>query len=192
MESNCAFLAFQTEVLARWFSHLIDKPITILDYGCGDGTMAHFISNAFFKSRVYATDSAASMLEQARSDLPHITFFDCQQAHTLVGTFDLIYMSMVLHHNDYEQQPVLIELLLKMLKPGGKLVIFELNPLNKEVKEEFENNPEEKYAAMIYPWDLYRMVRLKSSCYIRFCSQAPQWLERFMVVAPLYAVVAEQ
>ncbi len=103
----------------------------VLDYGAGTGLAS--MAFASLGMQVTAVDTSAGMLEALGKKLaalvpkPDITPILLMQGSALpAGPFDLVHLSMVLHH--IEDAGRLIADLARRLAPGGQLAIFDLAP----------------------------------------------------------------
>ena len=103
----------------------------VLDYGAGTGLAS--MAFASMGMHVTAADTSAGMLEalekklEAMDPRPDIAPVLLAQGSPLpAGPFDLVHLSMVLHH--VEEAGQLIADLARRLAPGGQLAIFDLAP----------------------------------------------------------------
>jgi SAM-dependent methyltransferase len=104
----------------------------ILDLGCGTGNGGLKLAQLFGDAEVIAVDSSAPMLarlqakarEQGLDGRVRTVESDLDAAWPLLGTVDLIWMSMALHHLA-DPKRGLAEMLAAM-RPGGLLALAEL------------------------------------------------------------------
>ena len=79
-----------------------DRPLTILDIGCGTGNYTDFFQKLTKAEgwRIYGIDSAEGMIEKARKKNSHIIFQEGKAENLLWAPdfFDFIYMTDVIHH----------------------------------------------------------------------------------------------
>jgi ubiquinone/menaquinone biosynthesis C-methylase UbiE len=106
---------------------------TAADIGAGTG----FISEGLLRRglRVVAVDQSAAMLEEMQRKFAHFAGADYRlgEAESLPlpdGTVDYVFANMYLHH--VASPPAAIKEMARLLKPGGKLVITDLDEHNFE------------------------------------------------------------
>ena len=108
---------------------LLDPDWVVGDLGCGSGHLAGLL--APFVRQVIGVDASESMLEQARVRLADVAGADLRvgELESLpIGSeeLDAAVLSLVLHHAP-EPRRVLGEAL-RVLKPGGRLLVVDLLP----------------------------------------------------------------
>jgi ubiquinone/menaquinone biosynthesis C-methylase UbiE len=199
-EESSFFAAFKTQKLTQWFPHYINAPISILDFGSGDGLMTDMVRKAFCQAKVFGVDPSGKSIEFARQEYPEITF---KQAFgpTLPfddATFDLIFAAGVFHHIKFYEHKAYIQDIIRVLKPGGSFVLFELNPLNPLTQITVARNPIDVDAKLLTPWYAKRLLKKYGTTRLIFYCFFPRWfamlrsLEPYMKKIPLgslYAVI---
>ena len=86
----------RTRALADALSQAIPEDArTVLDVGCGDGTIAHLIK----QRRPSLTILGADVLARQHTHIP-VALFDGQRLPFLDGAFDVVMLVDVLHHTD--------------------------------------------------------------------------------------------
>jgi putative AdoMet-dependent methyltransferase len=109
----------------------LDQQSTVIDMGCGTGAFA--INAACYYKKIYAVDVSQLMIKHARKkadeagidniEFCHGGFLTYEHKHEPV---DGIVCSLVLHHlPDFWKQAALTRLA-QMLRPGGKLLLFDV------------------------------------------------------------------
>jgi ubiquinone/menaquinone biosynthesis C-methylase UbiE len=101
---------------------------TLAEFGCGTGFYTGVLAGK--ADRVVATDLSPGMLALAREQVTaaNVTFQveDVQRTSLADGAFDTVFMSLLLHFT--EPATALAEMH-RILKPGGTLIISNLDPL---------------------------------------------------------------
>jgi ubiquinone/menaquinone biosynthesis C-methylase UbiE len=124
--------AYLCDTLSEWFFHLINQPISILDFGCGDGLLTNFMHRAFFNARIIGIDNNATTVQENQKRYPSISFVT--NSNSILpfkdSSFDLIYTINVLHHIQPHDLKQTVNELLRVLKPASTLIIVEFNPYN--------------------------------------------------------------
>lgn len=130
----------------------------ILDFGCGDGTMAYLLSSFLPLAHIHGMDISTDLLEIAQgwygTKNNKLTF-----NQTCTGEYDLIYMADVLHHIKKNERETLLKKLSEHLTPTGSLIILEFNPFNVAEVWRFYRNKEEQGNRMILPCSLKKLLK---------------------------------
>lgn len=106
-----------------------DRPINVLDIGCGTGVFAAKVRNAFPSARVWGIDLVSGMLEKGaprwrqhqaaiqpvQGDSERLPFAD--------DSFDFITCANSFHH--YPHQDRAVAEMNRVLRPGGRLMIID-------------------------------------------------------------------
>lgn len=108
----------------------------VLDIGCGDGATELFMTELFPRWKISAIDISEKSIEVAKKrNLPVLfSTFNGIQTSFPDQQFDIIFIAGVLHHVDFALHPNLINEIARLLKKGGRLYLFEHNPLNPVTK----------------------------------------------------------
>jgi len=121
-----------------WFAwsralHYLLPPLDAVDLGCGDGTITVEISR--FARRVVGIDAdpKAILAARKRAEREHrtnVTFKEdrIERLQEPDNTYDLAVFSQSLHH--LRDPEVGVSQAVRILRPGGRLVIFDLAPHN--------------------------------------------------------------
>lgn len=110
----------------------VQKGALILDAGCGSGVVSRYLAQQYPSSRVVACDYTDSLLVQARDvarDIPNLIFEEQNLKHLKYpgDHFDLIVSRFVFHLQDSESLQKMITELVRVLKPGGTLVVIDID-----------------------------------------------------------------
>jgi SAM-dependent methyltransferase len=144
-------------LLRRWPELKSGSELSILDYGCGTATLLRLLWAAGVPGRLTGTDVSAGMLREAARlwplGAPAPLFRVREGAETFLppNAFDLIVISSVLHHVPPEQRPKVYGELHRLLRPGGRLVVFEHNPWNPVTRFVVARTPIDRDAILLSP-----------------------------------------
>ncbi|MBN1916147.1 methyltransferase domain-containing protein [Candidatus Dojkabacteria bacterium] len=97
----------------------------ILDAGCGIGMFMEKFSE--FSSNIYGFDPDPRKIELAKKKFKNVTISGAEKLPYKNNSFDIIWFHEVLEHVDNDRKSV--RELVRVLKPGGKLIIFAPNRL---------------------------------------------------------------
>jgi len=119
---------------ARMISHFgrLGRDDLLLEIGCGTGLCTELV-RAETDASIVATDISPELIGEARERrLPGVTFQVDNALHLSFpdASFDAVYGSSILHHLVIDQ--ALAEIL-RVLKPGGRVVFAEPNMLNPQI-----------------------------------------------------------
>ena len=116
-------------IIARIRAGFGDRPLTILDVGCGTGVFAALIRESLPQAKVWGVDLVAAMLAKGRfrwqahrgavvpvqGDSERLPFSD--------GAFDVVTCANSFHHYPHQQRAV--NEMHRVLKPGGRLILVD-------------------------------------------------------------------
>lgn len=196
-ESSTFFAEYKAQKLAEWYGKKLPARPKILDFGCGDGLMAHFVKYYFPQADVYGIDPSQDSIEVAQEAYSHITFssfYDDEPIPFANNSFDLIYAAGVFHHIPFEEHEHFLQELYRITKPGGYVVIMELNPLNPATVITFKRNPIDQNAHMMTPWYTAKLasklgkVRTTFYCFFPNFVKKLRFLEPYMTKVPFGAL----
>ena len=104
----------------------------IFDFGSGIGNSLPWFRKYFASSRLKCADVSERSLEVARTRFPGDEDFvsigdaiPCESASQ-----DIVFSACVFHHIPHDQHEFWLKELLRIVRPGGLLAIYEHNPLN--------------------------------------------------------------
>jgi len=154
------FIAVKARWLLRREKGLRDGSLSLLDYGCGAGdlmrVLAELIGNKGASASFSGCDVSTGMLaEVARrwpGDLgapPSVAAQDGARTPFADGQFDIATASAVLHHVPVADRPAVYGELGRVLKPGGRLYVFEHNPRNPLVRHVIARTPIDENAILL-------------------------------------------
>ena len=145
-----ALISAKLHKLKPLFPNLSQKSFQLLDFGCGVGNLFGHLKE-FFPNTVYTgVDLSKDSLEKARSRFPANTNFQEYDSPKWGNLqYDLIFSAGVFHHIPHTDHTKIINKLYSLLNPGGKLVIWEHNPLNPVTQKIVKDCPFDKDAVLI-------------------------------------------
>lgn len=187
----------------------ISNSSKILDMGCGDGNSARFFSIYFSECEYYGTDiSAESIAVAKRKNVALQKRFCCYDGKKLPydnNFFDVVYIACVLHHVEFNKRKQLLRECLRVLKPMGKLIIFEHNPYNPITRMLVKDCPFDKDAELITPRYQVKLLKhigfyIDSKAFTLFMPRKGlfkklQWIEKHISWLPIggqYYTVSEK
>jgi SAM-dependent methyltransferase len=132
------------------------KKLRLLDYGCGIGTMLSVLRLRGFTDTLAGCDVSQEMLKQARirwnlDQLPELRFIHNGKAPFYEGEFDVVILSSVLHHVQVSSRNVVYADALRVLKPQGRIYIFEHNPFNPVTRWVVKHTAIDRNAVLLRP-----------------------------------------
>ncbi len=129
----------------------------ILDFGCGTGELTRLLVEGFGAASGY--DPSAASLTVARRAAPGAEFFDTESAIP-DGAYHAVILAGVLHHVPPSERPDVLRSAASKLHPeGGRLFLFEHNPLNPLTRRAVRLCPFDDDAILLSPWELKRLAR---------------------------------
>jgi SAM-dependent methyltransferase len=147
------------ELRRRWNQKKLPEPVDVLDFGCGIGASLPWLAKAFPKARLRGVDVSARSLEIAASRFPgvaELVQYDGEALPLAPASQDLIFTACVFHHIPASEHVRLFGALHSLLRPGGRLVVFEHNPVNPVTRYIVATCPFDENAVLIGAGDLAR------------------------------------
>lgn len=139
-----------------------NKNYTILDFGCGDGISSVFFSKSMPKSEIHGIDISEESVKVATSrNLPKATFkpFDGHHIPYIDGFFDIVLVACVFHHIEFSLHQAVVNEIKRVLKPAGRLYIFEHNPKNPLTRKVVRECVFDKDCILLQPDYAKKMVK---------------------------------
>ncbi|MDD5066800.1 MAG: class I SAM-dependent methyltransferase [bacterium] len=117
------FYPVMIKALVAAFPYPRTKAFSVIDLGCGTGTMAKIIKEEFPRSRVTCLDLARNMIDAARVKLkayPETRYILHDLRNFLFDQkYDAVVSSLALHHLTHTEKKIFMKKIYKALKPGG-------------------------------------------------------------------------
>jgi SAM-dependent methyltransferase len=126
----------------------------LLEYGCGHGLFLKVLSDEGFDGQLTGCDISREMLKQAErtwADRQPPDFFVLQEDNLkpFATSCDIVVMCAVLHHIEPGQRLAAYQRVYGLLKPGGRVYVFEHNPLNPVTNWVVKHTPIDKNAILL-------------------------------------------
>ncbi len=134
-------------------------PSRILDFGCGTGDTTAALHACYPTATVIGVDVAGAALDWARRNYasPTVTFADID-ALPSIADIDLCYVNGVFHHIVPSERPAAVASILRALRPGGILALFENNPWNPGTKMVMRRIPFDRDAQTLSVLEARRLL----------------------------------
>lgn len=199
-ETGDFFAEYKVQKMCAWFPELVNKPISMLDYGCGDGLMTKYARSYFPQATVCGIDPSAKSIEFAQyqygNSAMHFSLLTDDTLPYADKSMDLIYAAGVFHHIPFDEHRHFVGELARITKPGGKIIIFELNPFNPMTVLTFKRSPIDRNATMLFPRYSTKLlkpfgaVETKYYCFFPAFARKLRFLEPYLTKLPLGALYA--
>lgn len=150
------FIAVKARWLLRREPQLLTGGLSLLDYGCGVGSLMRVLTGMGVKASFTGCDISTGMLRQvekrwppALGAPPELAAQEGARTPFADGRFDIATISAVLHHVPLDERPAVYAELGRVLKPGGRLYVFEHNPRNPLVRHVIARTPIDRNAILL-------------------------------------------
>jgi SAM-dependent methyltransferase len=151
-----SFFAVKARWLMRHEPALRDGSLSLLDYGCGAGDLMRVLAGLGARATFMGCDVSVGMLAEAGKrwpaafgPAPALAPQDGARTPFAEGQFDVAVISAVLHHVPPAERPAVYAELGRVLKPGGRLYVFEHNPRNPLVRYVIARTPIDANAILL-------------------------------------------
>ena len=150
------FIAVKARWLLRREPGLRSGGLAMLDYGCGAGDLMRVLAGMGAKASFTGCDVSTGMLAevarrwpQGLGAAPATAAQDGARTPFADGQFDVATISAVLHHVPVAERASVYAELGRVLKPGGRLYVFEHNPRNPLVRYVIARTPIDENAILL-------------------------------------------
>ncbi|HEY6979724.1 class I SAM-dependent methyltransferase [Reyranella sp.] len=150
------FIAVKARWLLRRETGLRDGSLNLLDYGCGAGDLMRVLADLGARPNFAGCDVSEGMLAEAakrwparHGPSPALAAQHGARTPFADGRFDIVTISAVLHHVAVAERPGVYRELGRILKPGGRLYVFEHNPRNPLVRYVIARTPIDENAILL-------------------------------------------
>lgn len=157
-EENSYFAEYKVKII----KNIIKKDnLKILEYGCGIGRNLKYLKHHFRESEISACDISHKSIEIARKYYSEINYFliDETNLKNKINSYDLIFISGVLHHIKPETRNDFMKNIYYLLKKDAYVFIFEHNPYNPITKNIVNECIWDSDAILIKPSELKNLIR---------------------------------
>jgi len=205
-----SFIAVKARWLLRHEPGLRRGGVSLLDYGCGAGDLMRVLAGLGGRGPFTGCDVSTGMLAEAArrwpaalGPAPALAAQDGARTPFADGQFDAATISAVLHHVPPAERPAVYAELGRILKPGGRLYVFEHNPRNPLVRHVIARTPIDANAILLDANEVqegllgsgryeletdYLMFMPPGLTFLRFVDRALAWLP----LGAQYAVAARK
>jgi len=150
------FIAVKARWLLRREPGLKSGRLALLDYGCGAGDLLRVLAGLGMRADCTGCDVSGGMLAEARrrwpaelGPAPALVAQEGAGAPLGDGRFDVVTISAVLHHVPVADRTAVYRELARLLRPGGRLYVFEHNPKNPLVRYVIARTPIDANAILL-------------------------------------------
>ena len=151
-----SFIAVKARWLMRHEPGLDAGGLSLLDYGCGAGDLMRVLAGLGARAGFMGCDVSAGMLAEAAGrwpaglgPAPGLEPQEGARTPFADAAFDVAVISAVLHHVPPPERPAVYAELGRVLKPGGRLYVFEHNPRNPLVRYVIARTPIDANAILL-------------------------------------------
>ena len=134
----------------------------VLDFGCGTGGGLRALRDAFPNANLFGFDPSRDSRDLAQSAVPSAKMLEPSELAT--STFDLVFVSCVLHHVPQYQWVDEMFRLASLLRPTGLLFIFEHNPWNPVTRKMVRDCPFDADAVLLSRRELRNLAEQAGLC----------------------------
>jgi SAM-dependent methyltransferase len=165
-------------------------PRAVLDFGTGIGNSLPYLREMFPEADIVGLDVSATSIAIAEHRYPGVAklaAYDGQDIPLQDAGYDLVFSSCVFHHIDDERHVETLSRLRRLVAPGGRMVIFEHNPINPVTRYIVATCPFDENAVLISARE-FRNRQLAagfSKVDVRFTGFFPGPLAKLRPIEPL-------
>lgn len=188
--------------------HLLnkDQPLTVYDFGCGDGEMLECLSSLFPQHEFNGSDISQGMIELAQKRFSdqnksiHVQLAQIGSIPLPDNSQDIILTSCVFHHIPFEEHQLNMLEISRVLKPNGYFIMFEHNPFNPLTQLIVRTSPIDQnaklltatYAKKIYKVALFQNIKVKFFLFTPPHLKKLAWIDKVSSHLPLVRLLGGQ
>lgn len=127
------FAEYKARDLADYLGDVPEGHLRILDFGAGVGTSVPWLVKYLPMAQLTCVDVSRKSLDIGRrlhGERARFIHFDGRTLPFQDGSFEVAFAACVFHHIDPREHIRLLREIHRVLAPGGRLAVFEHNPLN--------------------------------------------------------------
>jgi ubiquinone/menaquinone biosynthesis C-methylase UbiE len=150
------FIAVKARWLLRREPDLKEGGLALLDYGCGAGDLMRVLATLGARASFTGCDVSSGMLAEVgkrwpagQGAAPRTEPQDGARTSFADGQFDIATISAVLHHVAVDERAAVYAELGRVVKPGGRIYVFEHNPRNPLVRYVIARTPIDENAILL-------------------------------------------
>ena len=162
-EDPAFFAAYKAAYMAMWLGEgVCAKPLSILDFGCGVGNTISHLRRAFPIASLHGADLSGESIRLAKeSHADEAEFRTIESARLPHGdeSFDVVMAACVFHHIPPAERIQWMSEIRRVLKPGGRVFVFEHNVLNPLTLKTVRDCPFDEDAILLPRSELLSLTR---------------------------------
>jgi ubiquinone/menaquinone biosynthesis C-methylase UbiE len=127
------FISYKVADVARSLAGSPRQVASILDFGSGVGSSVPYFNQHFPNARIYCIDVSARSLKISKTRFPEQAVriaFDGERLPFPDQALDVAFAACVFHHIPHELHVSLLREIRRVLRPAGRMFVFEHNPFN--------------------------------------------------------------
>ncbi|MEM7175401.1 MAG: class I SAM-dependent methyltransferase [Chlamydiota bacterium] len=165
LKDQLSFFSSKRSYFSLYKVHLMaealkSRPQNILDFGCGVGLSLPPLIETFPDAQIYASDRSKKSLAYVKNRFSKVTVLDCLEGFH--KTFDLIFLSGVIHHVPPCDRHGVMRQIQGLTKPGGQVCIFEHNRYNPVTRRLVSSCPFDKGVVLVSRAELNKLMQRES------------------------------
>lgn len=184
-EDKNFFARGRIEWLAERLRQRGEHPKRLLDFGCGIGSAAPFLTEMFAPDSITGVDVSEMSLAAARkiNGSNRVSFYSFDE-YTPDASIDLAFCNGVFHHIPVSDRAAAVSYVYRALKPGGLFALWENNPWNPGTRLVMSRIPFDQDAVTLSPPETRRMLagagfEILSTDFLFIFPRMLRWFRRF-------------
>ena len=184
---TCALTKSKLIKLQALFPELAPLHFHFLDFGCGIGNLYESVKQFFPHASYTGVDDSEESISKAQSRFGNPSLFHKLNSENWKNAqYDLIFSAGVFHHIPHDEHKNILKDLSALLKPMGKIAIWEHNPINPFTKKIVNDCVFDRDAVLIHPgWMKKNMLEVPlSNIQVTYTTFFPKALAYLNVLDP--------